>query len=178
MSTRLEGYRTRVKLEKSLIIDRLAFSHCRWPVIQTTLASRQKLTCLQDYAEWVDYDKTPILDTEIIAAKRASVLWTDTYPHFKVQEELDEEELAQATKEVYGLDPAQELYYMHFRAMVTPVKGATTAGKFCACVLPNQNSLPQLCKLSLTSTFQAVHNHQMPSCLQMGGVWPHLLKPA
>ena len=137
MSTRLEGYRTRVKLEKSLIIDRLAFNHCRWPEIQRTLASRQKLTCLQDYAEWVDYDKTPILYTEIITAKQASVLWTvhsvcrtDTYPHFKVQEELDEEELAQATKEVYGLDPAQELYYMHFRAMVTPVKGATTVGKF------------------------------------------------
>ena len=136
-SSRLEGYKTRVKLPKSLIIDRLAFSHCRWPGIQRTLASRQKLTCLQDYAEWVDYDKTPILDTEIIAAKRASVLWTDIYPHFKVQEELDEEELAQAKKEVYGQDPAQELYYMHFRAMVTPVKGATTTGK---CVA-NHNSL-------------------------------------
>eukprot|EP00891_Asterochloris_glomerata_P008547 jgi/Astpho2/8547/fgenesh1_pg.00125_%23_43_t len=121
-------YKCRVKLDRSLIHDRLAFNHCRWPDIQQKLASRDHFTALEDLEDFVDYDKTPIQPYELQAAKAASALWTDKLPYFKLEEDLTAEERAQC-KDVYGVNPLQELYFIHFRAMATPVNNSRRPGK-------------------------------------------------
>ena len=133
-------YKCRVKLDLSLIHDRLAFNHCRWPDIQQKLASRDHCTALEDLKDFVDYDKTPIQPWELQAAKAASVLWTDKLPYFKLEEDLTAEERAQC-KDVYGSNPLQELYFIHFRAMATPVNNSRRPGK----------------SLLLSSTWRLVH---------------------
>ena len=95
---------------------RLAWHFSRWPHIKLELEARHDEPALAAHQGTIDFSTKTITRSEVEAAKRLSLIWTDESPFMKNQEQLTEEQLKAAAPEVLGYDPTEEYYYMLFRS--------------------------------------------------------------